>query len=341
MERTPPVIFVDPVQPELDRLEQAADLLRRGRLVAFPTETVYGLGAHALDRAAVRRIFEAKGRPATNPLIVHIATIAEARRLARVWSPAAEALATHFWPGPLTIVVPGADIVPAEVSAGLDTVALRLPGHPVARALLRTAGIPLAAPSANRYTEVSPTTADHVLKSLGTRVDMIIDGGPTNVGIESTVISVTQDYPVILRPGMIGEEELRAILPEVVAFDGATVMESTPRHSPGLAPRHYAPRAKLVLVKASRPEFEARIRERCPKERMGIIAIGNELGAGLEDVPVVLLANEPEAYARHLYGALHELDGYDLETILLEAPPEDDPWRAIWDRLRRASTPQQ
>jgi L-threonylcarbamoyladenylate synthase len=206
------ILHVSPGTPEDAPLQQAADLLRAGRLVAFPTETVYGLGAHALDEEAVRKVFEAKGRPPANPLIVHVAGVAEARLLAAAWPAAADRLAERFWPGPLTLIVPRMSHIPDMVTAGLGTVALRSPAHPVARALLAAAGIPVAAPSANRFTRISPTTAAHVAKDLGERIDLILDGGPTGVGIESTVLDLSGEVPVLLRPGAVSRQAIEAVI---------------------------------------------------------------------------------------------------------------------------------
>src|SRR5215207_179752 len=208
------MIQVDADAPDA-AVREAAAVLRAGGLVAFPTETVYGLGAHALDPAAVERIYQAKGRPAYNPLIVHAADAAAARRLAARWPGAAERLAERFWPGPLTLVVPRSPEIPDAVSAGLATVALRVPAHPVAHALLLAAGIPVAAPSANRSTQISPTTAEHVRRGLGERVDLIVDGGPCPVGIESTVLSLAGPVPTVLRPGTISIDDLRPVIGEV------------------------------------------------------------------------------------------------------------------------------
>ncbi len=210
-------ITVDPAEPDPVAIAEAAVLLRAGGLVAFPTETVYGLGAHALDPAAVRRIYKAKGRPAFNPLIVHVATAAEARELVLDWPARAQRLSTRFWPGPLTLVLPKVEAIPDEVTAGLPSVAVRVPSHPVALALLREARIPVAAPSANRSTEVSPTTADHVLRGLEGRVDLVLDGGATNVGIESTVVDLTGTTPRLLRPGMITLAQLEEVIGTVDA----------------------------------------------------------------------------------------------------------------------------
>ncbi len=206
---------VDPQRPDEATIARAAEILRGGGLVAFPTETVYGLGANALDPAAVDRIYAAKGRPSFNPLIVHVADADHVLDVAAAWPDNAERLARAFWPGPLTLVLPKRPEVPSSVTAGLDTVAVRVPSHPVARALLVAAGIPIAAPSANRSSEVSPTTGAHVEKSLGDAVDLILDAGPTLVGIESTVVDLTFDPPAILRPGIITREDLALVIGEI------------------------------------------------------------------------------------------------------------------------------
>ena len=292
-----------------EELHRAAALLRAGKLVAFPTETVYGLGANAMDADAVARIFEAKGRPPTNPLIVHVASVEMARELAAAWPPSADALARRYWPGPLTIVLPKRDSVPDNVTAGLRTVALRVPSHPVALALLREAGVPLAAPSANRFTELSPTAAEHV--ALG---DMVLDGGPCEVGIESTVISLV-GAPVLLRPGMISRQELESVIGPVglhEAKDGA-------QPSPGLHPRHYSPRTPVVLLAPGDPVPEGR---------------GMVLGW---TTAAVLMPRDAAAYAAMLYAKLHELDAKGLDWIGIEEPPAEPAWAGIMDRLRRAS----
>ncbi|HEX5520066.1 MAG TPA: L-threonylcarbamoyladenylate synthase, partial [Longimicrobiaceae bacterium] len=227
-----PTITVDPSAPAAAALARAAAVLRRGGLVAFPTETVYGLGANALDADAVRRIFAAKGRPSYNPLIAHVAGAAAARELVTAWPDAAEQLAAAFWPGPLTLVLPKRAIVPDVVTAGLDTVAVRVPAHPVAHALLAAAGLPVAAPSANRFTQLSPTTAAHVERALGDRVDLILDGGPTTVGIESTVIDLSGERPVLLRPGSIALDALERIVGPLER-PAASAAEA-PRPSPGM-----------------------------------------------------------------------------------------------------------
>jgi len=317
-------------------LAEAVALLQRGEVVAFPTETVYGLGAHALDPAAVGRIYAAKGRPAWNPLIVHVADAAAARALARAWPPAAAQLAERYWPGPLTLVLPRQPAVPDSVTAGLDTVALRVPAHPVAAALLRACGLPLAAPSANRSGEVSPTTAVHVARSLGELIPLILDGGPTSVGIESTVLDLSRPQPVLLRPGMVPREALEAVVGPVAVAGPAASAEAA-RPSPGMLERHYAPRAPLVLVEpgvdatALAPVRAARARG----ERIAALS----LGAVLPAETTVTLPADPAGYAKGLYAALHHLDESGAGCILVEAPPAAAGWEAIRDRLRRAAHP--
>ena len=288
-----------------EAIARAAELLRAGELVAFPTETVYGLGANALDEQAVRRIYAAKGRPATSPLIVHVDSTAMARGLAAFWPDAAERLAAAFWPGPLTIVVPKNPIVPDAVTAGLASVGLRMPAHAVALELIRAAGVPLAAPSANRFTELSPTLAAHVERGLGGRVAMILDGGPCAVGIESTVVSCVGARPVLLRPGLITAAEIEKIAgplgePEAV---GAAHL------SPGLHPKHYSPRTPVLI--AGRDAIPA--------------------GARVAHVDAAAL---PVA---SLYATLHRLDDEGFDAIAVTLPPDTPEWAAVRDRLTRAA----
>jgi L-threonylcarbamoyladenylate synthase len=287
-------------------ISRAAGLLRAGRLVAFPTETVYGLGANALDAEAVKRIFEAKGRPYSSPLIVHVASIDAARELAAEWPAAAEQLARVFWPGPLTIIVPRSVRVPEIVTAGLPSVGLRMPAHPVAHALIEAAGVPVAAPSANRFTQLSPTSADHVRDSLGDRVDLILDGGPCEVGIESTVISLAGERPRILRPGMISQTRIEAVIGPVEVGGGA--------ESPGQHPKHYSPRTRLILGDS-------------PEEGRGV-------RLDFSNMP-----RDAGAYAERLYGLLHELDAGGYDWIAVEMPPDTPEWAGVRDRLTRAAHP--
>ena len=281
-------------------LNDAALLLQQGNVVAFPTETVYGLGANALNAAAVRRIYQLKGRPATSPLIVHVSSIEMARSLSAAWPAKAQDLALRHWPGPLTLVVPKAASIPDEVTAGLSTVGLRMPRHPLALELIRTAGLPLAAPSANKFTELSPTTADHVRAAFGDAVP-VLDGGPCAVGLESTVVAVDADGSVrLLRPGMLVLEE---------AIAGA----ASEHESPGMHHKHYSPRtARVVLVESF---------DDAPPEAV-----------------LLFLSEDPEACAARLYSVIHDLDAQGVKIIAIKLPHDPDPrWDAVRDRLRRAA----
>ncbi len=282
----------------------AAALLRAGKLVAIPTETVYGLAANALDEAAVRRIFAAKGRPHSSPLIVHVADIAMARELASEWPPEAEKLAARFWPGPLTIIVPKSDKIPDIVTAGLPSVALRMPNHPVALAVIRAAGFPLAAPSANRFTQLSPTTAQHVREALGDAVELIVDGGACSVGIESTVISLTGPIPRILRPGMISQTQIEEVIGSVETGAG--------QESPGQHPKHYSPQTRVVIGESPRD--------------------GNGVRLDSSNMP-----QDAPAYAELFYGKLHELDQQAYDWIAIELPPDTPEWAGVRDRITRAA----
>jgi len=323
-------------------LALATSILSGGGLVAIPTETVYGLAAVADDPDAVARIFAAKGRPATNPLIVHVRDTTAARPLAADWPPEADRLAGRFWPGPLTLVVRRSAAVPDRVAAGGPTVALRCPSHPVARLVLDRLDRPLAAPSANRSTQVSPTCAADVAESLGDRVDLILDGGVCERGIESTVVDVTRCPPVILRPGPIS----RAILEEAC---GGPVRESpgdvaaphVPAASPGLSRRHYAPRTPLTLATDSPSAVAERL---AAGRRVGWLTIGAPSPPGEPApgdparVPVIeRLPADPAGCAAGLYAALRRLDRAGLDAIVADTPPPGEDWSAIRDRLRRAA----
>ncbi len=300
-------------------LIEAAAALRAGKLVAFPTETVYGLGANALDADAVRRIFEVKGRPSSSPLIVHVATLEMARDLASSWPEEADTLARQFWPGPLTLVLPKQAVVPDIVTAGLKTVGIRVPSHPTALALLREACVPVAAPSANRFTGLSPTTAAHVRESLGDAVDFILDGGPCMVGIESTVLSLV-DGPELLRPGMITREQIENLIGPV---RNAQPAGRGPHSSPGQHVRHYRPVTPLLL---GPPPTHG---------RGAYLWIYKQVEGSHRSVP---MPSEPAGYATRLYETLHQLDRESLDWIAVENPPSDPEWLGITDRLRRASS---
>jgi L-threonylcarbamoyladenylate synthase len=330
------VIEIDPLRPQAQAIAQAIDILRQGGLVAFPTETVYGLGANALDSAAVARIFSAKGRPSYNPLIVHVADVANARRYVTDWPESAARLAAAFWPGPLTLVLPKQPAIVEGVTAGLFTVAIRIPAHPVALALLRAAGLPVAAPSANRFTELSPTTAAHVARSLGDRVDLILDGGPTAVGIESTVLDLSGPQPVLLRPGILSREQLTAVLGHEILLPSGADLGVAARPSPGMIDRHYAPQAVLYL-------FNVAMRNTIMKRIVTEVAIGRQIGALLFNplsAPIqhaMMMPAEPTAYARLLYAALHSLDDLGCDLIFVEDVPDTPAWTGIRDRLLRAA----
>jgi L-threonylcarbamoyladenylate synthase len=308
------------ISPEL--LARAGAILRHGGLVAFPTETVYGLGANALDPRAVERIFEVKERPASSPLIVHVGSIEMARGLALEWPQAAEELARRFWPGPLTLVLPKQPHVPGAVTAGLPTVGLRQPDHPVAAALIREAAVPIAAPSANLFTGLSPTTALHVLKAFGGRIDLILDGGPTRIGIESTVLSLTGARARILRPGMISKEDIEAVVGEVDA--GAVDFEGA-HPSPGLGEKHYSPVTPLFLVDGARLP---------PRGRGAYLWLTQSLPADHSQQ----MPPDAAGYAAILYDTLHRLDNRGFDWIAVERPPEWPEWAGVLDRLERASS---
>ena len=315
--------------PDDPTILEAAAILVAGGLVAFPTETVYGLGADGLNPEAVALIYAVKGRPSNNPVILHVADLVEAQQLVSRWPAAATALAERFWPGPLTLILPAAEAVPAIVRAGGPSVALRCPSHPVALALLRATGRPLAAPSANRSQQLSPTRAEHVATSLGEAVDLILDGGPTASGLESTIVDLCGIRPRLLRPGPIPPADLEAIVGPVDLWLGA-VPAGERQTAPGMAERHYAPRARLDLVAPG-----AGLRE--PLVRVAYVAFGTlpPLPAGTH---AVLLPLDPAVVGTRLYALLHELDDAGIERIVVERPPEDEGWLALRDRLRRASS---
>jgi len=323
-------------EPEPDIIAQAAEILCCGGLVAFPTETVYGLGANAMDAKAVESLFAAKGRPPTNPIIVHVASADSARQLVLDWPPVANRLAERFWPGPLTFVLPKRPIVPHVVTAGGPTVGLRVPAHPIAHALLQAAQIPVAAPSANHSAQISPTTANHVRRSLDGRIDLILDGGPTSGGLESTVVDLTVDPPRVLRPGLVTIEQLEEVVGNVAWSEAARdQVPGQPARSPGLLKRHYAPRAALRCIDryGNVPAQELLAHHRVGWLRLRPANVTNvPKGAVIIDMP-----SEPDAYAAKLYAALHELDDSGVDEILVDLPPEGDAWLAVHDRLRRAS----
>jgi L-threonylcarbamoyladenylate synthase len=323
-------------------LDRAARLLVEGGLVAIPTETVYGLAARADDPEAVGRIFAAKGRPATNPLIVHVADEAMARRLAAAWPDAAARITARLWPGPVTVVVPRGQTIPDEVTAGGGTVAVRCPEHPLTRRLIEKAGVPLAAPSANRSLAVSPTTAAHVLESLGNRIELILDGGPCSRGIESTVVDCTSSPPRILRPGPVGRAQIEAAIGERLATTAASHGDAAASvaRSPGMMARHYAPKTPLFLAS----DAAARVADLLASgRRVGWLTLAADAPetrrlAASRDLLVVPMPADPDTFAAQLYAALHALDKRELAAIIVDEPPAGDAWRAVHDRLTRAAT---
>ncbi|MCC6210943.1 MAG: threonylcarbamoyl-AMP synthase [Burkholderiales bacterium] len=306
-------------------MRRAVEILRNGGLVAFPTETVYGLGADAADAEAVARLYAVKGRPKNHPVIVHFSSAEDAFEWAREVPQAARRLAAKYWPGPLTLVLKRSAKAGDFVTGGQDSVGLRVPSHPVARELLLEFGGGVAAPSANEFGNVSATTAQHVRGELGGKVDFVLEGGSSEVGIESTILDLSCGTPVLLRPGHVSRDALEEVLKEKVLEKEA----GSPRHSGGLA-RHYAPKTPALLVPAH--ELDAEIARR--GARVAVLAFSRP------DERVdywIRMPKDPQAYARRLYAALRELDGAGCETILIESPPETSPWTAVRDRLSRAA----
>jgi L-threonylcarbamoyladenylate synthase len=319
-------------------VKRAAELLRRGGVVALPTETVYGLAANALDERAVARIFQIKGRPATNPVIVHVAGMEMAKRCVNGWTPNAEKLAKAFWPGPLTLVLPRAKDIPDPVTAGGATVGVRWPGHPFIQAVIRACGFPLAAPSANLSRRVSPTSAGHVYKQLGDNISMIVDGGQSQVGIESTVLDLTVSPPEILRPGMIHAQALAAVCGEVQSPKSKVQGLDSALRSPGLLKKHYSPKARLVVLNwRNDADLNSKLSTfNLPRSTCHVIA-HTTIPSGENLARVSVIPHDAEAFARALYAELHRCDEVGAEWIVVEAPPETPAWSAIADRLQRAA----
>jgi len=320
--------FIHPIDSE--SIQYAAELLRQGKLVAIPTETVYGLGADASNPEAVVKIFAAKGRPADHPLIVHLAYAAQMRDWASEVTDAALALAQAFWPGPLTLILPKKASVPLQVTGGQETIALRVPAHPAALWLLRSFGGGIAAPSANRFGRISPTLASHVAEELGDAVDCILDGGPCKVGVESTILDLTDHQPTILRPGRITRSQLETALQADVALKSQHKIRA-----PGMLAAHYAPQTPALLCDRALliDEFD----RLCAQGRtVGVLSFSTGLAAWPCEHKRHLPA-KPEDYESGLYHALRELDKLPLDTILVERPPLDDAWLAVNDRLSKAT----
>lgn len=350
------VLAVNALTPEPEIMAQAGAVVRAGGLVAFPTETVYGLGANALDAVAVARIFAAKGRPPNNPLIVHLAHPDHVPLVAAAWPDVARRLAQRFWPGPLTLVLPKRDLVPDAVTAGGPTVAVRVPDHPVANALIRAAGVPLAAPSANRSARLSPTRAEHVLRGLGGRIDLVLDGGATAGGLESTVLDLTFSPPRLLRPGLIMPGEIEAVIGPIARVPQATAGRKSPggvagvrarskqgqyepveiARSPGMLARHYAP---SVPLECAGDDGWKRVEALCQRGlRVGWLMLSAaEAPRQWPNLTAIRMPADESAYAANLYAALHSLEDAGVDRIVAALPPDTPEWLAVRDRLRRAS----
>ncbi len=314
---------------------EAVALLRAGELVALPTETVYGLAANALNPDAVQKIFQAKGRPPHNPIIVHVATLDMARECVCEWPGLAQRLGKAFWPGPLTLVLPRSSRIPDLVTAGGNTVGVRWPSHPVMQAVIQGCGFPLAAPSANRFAQLSPTLAGHVRRSLGDRISLILDGGPSQVGIESTVLDLSVSPPKLLRPGMIPFDSLLAVTGKLAQSGDNPVGVLK---SPGLLTKHYAPQAKLVVLSwTDDADLKAKLAQ-LPGPSSGIhILAHTHLPSPQGYDRLIVMPHTPAAFARALYGELHRCDEAGARWIIVEALPEGPNWRALADRLKRAA----
>ncbi len=333
---------VDPSHPAREVLAQAATHILRGELVAFPTETVYGLGANAFDTLAVHRIFAAKGRPFDDPLIVHVAGVEDIAAIATAFPPEAQRLADEFWPGPLTLLLPRHAALPPDVTAGLDTVAVRVPRHPVALGLIRASGVPIAAPSANRFGHTSPTAADHVLADLDGLVDVILDAGSTPVGIESTVLDLQTTPATILRPGGTTREQIEGVIGPVRYAPAS----ERPAASPGRQPRHYAPHAQVVLVEGATPE---QIADAMAREARSRLAAGQSVGIlAASDVCALVDAGQATCFdlgplddllgiARRLFLGMRNLEARPVEVILSHRMPSGGLGLALNDRLSRAA----
>lgn len=338
------VVITDPKNQTCE-IQEAAQLIRKGEVVAFPTETVYGLGANALDAGAVKKIFEAKGRPGDNPLIVHIYDISQWKSLVDSIPEKAGILAETFWPGPLTIILKKSKLIPEEVTAGLDTVGVRMPSHPTAAQLIFQSGVPIAAPSANRSGRPSPTTAQHVLEDMDGRIHMILDGGECDVGVESTVLSLVGATPVILRPGGITAEMLRGVIGQVDIHPNVMMplKEGQKALSPGMKYVHYAPKAPVTLIRGDYQKLiQFMNKEVCRLEgegkRVGILATDQTL-AGCKLGIRLSLGNreEPSEPAFHLFARLREFNHLNVDVILAEGIDEKDEGLAVMNRMARAA----
>ena len=334
------VILVDAKAPESEAIAIASRTILAGGLVAFPTETVYGLGAKAWDEAAVAKIFTAKGRPANDPLIVHIARFDQLSQVASEVPPVALELCHHFWPGPLTIVLKKSERIPANLTAGLDSVALRMPNHDVALALLQAVDAPIAAPSANRFSRPSPTCAQHVMDDLAGLVDVVLDAGCTAIGVESTIVSMIDDHPRVLRPGGISMEALREVVPDLRYEPNYLGHDASAAPAPGSMLRHYSPRARVMLFSGD-DDAEIFAAMRAQAARLANVGLLASDADALElvdlNVPIERLGANADEAALRLFAALRSLDQQEVDYILVRAPDKKGLGLAIWDRLLRAS----
>jgi L-threonylcarbamoyladenylate synthase len=329
------IALTDTPQSFRAAVKQAAELLRKGEVVALPTETVYGLAANALDERAVSKIFDLKGRPSHNPIIVHVASIEMAQTCVEHWPLLASKLADAFWPGPLTLVLPRSTPIPDIVVSGGRTVGLRWPSHPFIHAVIQECNFPLAAPSANLANEISPTNIEHVRKSFEDRISLIVDGGQCQVGIESTVLDLTDTPPRVLRPGMIHDQSLLAVTGKLKCSAGSE--DTMVRKSPGMLQKHYSPRAKLILCSWTDDQGLLRqLTKLGPLEKIHIVA-HTHIPSGEPFGRVSVIPHDPEAFARAIYAELHECDRAGAEVIVIESIPNGGEWRGIEDRLKRAS----
>ena len=339
------VVKIDPLNIDENAIQEAAALIASGELVAFPTETVYGLGADALHPEASKKIYAAKGRPSDNPLIVHICKFEELESIAKLVPPQARKLADAFWPGPLTMIVWKNDKVPYETTGGMDTVAIRMPNHPIALKLIEQSGCLIAAPSANTSGKPSPTEAAHVALDLDGKIPMILDGGPVGIGIESTIIDLTEDMPMILRPGYITQQMLEDVLGEEVKIDPGIIASDslTKPKAPGMKYKHYAPKADLVLVDGDADKVVRKINElvqakKAAGQKVGVIATDETKDLYQADIVVSIGAREDEdAIAKHLYKILREFDDWNVDAIYSESFATPRIGQAIMNRLLKAA----
>ena len=335
------VIKIDQNNMDTEALERAAAIIRDGGLVAFPTETVYGLGADALSAEASKKIYAAKGRPSDNPLIVHVAEFSDMEKIAQEMPKEAKKLADAFWPGPLTMIVRKNDKVPYETTGGMDTVAVRMPNHPVALELIRRSGGYIAAPSANTSGKPSPTLAEHVAFDMDGRIPMILDGGPVGIGIESTIVDLTEDIPMILRPGYITPKMLEKVIGEVKMDPGIIASDSLQKpKAPGMKYRHYAPKASMTVIQGKKEAVIRRIEELAaeyPKEKVGILATDETLSCYTHGQVVSAGSRNEHTIEQGLYRALREFDHMGVSVIFSESFADDDRSEAIMNRLLKAA----